>query len=371
MVGSIPLSGTTLVRDVCQSLVIPEGSRSIRLGNSRQFPHNRPHQCGRLRLPYVRTYGKGQFRCEVEKLGVRESKVFDTKTEARKWGYQREEEIEAEKTGRGVTFGQVADRYLREVSPTKKSAVEWESRRIKYFKEYFGASTPILTITRKKISAWVDHRLETVSGSTVNREGNLLSNIFRKARLKWEYLQSNPLEGVDWPADEDAREIVWNWRQIRRVLRYCQDSQGIKTQQCGIAFHVALRTAMRAKEVLLASRRGNVAVINDSKTTKKGKEVTIPLTHQGRRVMDRYSNTPWQVEANELSVLFHKACIGCGVRRPKVDGPTFHDARATALTLMARRMPVEQLQRVSRHRKVQTLLDHYYRETNEQIAARL
>jgi integrase len=149
------------------------------------------------------------------------------------------------------------------------------------------------------------------------------------------------------------------------------NSQGIKTQQCGIAFHIALRTAMRAKEVLLASKRGQVAVINDSKTTRKGKEVTIPLTHQGRRVMERYGVVPWQVEANELSVLFHKACLACAVREKSVDGPTFHDSRATALTLMAHRMPVEKLQRISRHRKLQTLIDVYYRETNEQIAARL
>jgi integrase len=322
-------------------------------------------------MPYVRSYGKGQFRAEVEKLGVRESKVFDTKAEARKWGYQREEEIEAEKTGRGVTFGQVAGRYLREVSTGKKSALDWETRRMGYFTEYFGESTPILSITRKKVAAWVDHRLETVSGSTVNREGNLLSNLFRKARLKWEYIQHNPLEGIDWPEEEDPRTVVWSWRQIRTVLRYCEASQGIKTQQAGIAFHIALRTGMRAKEVLLASKRGNVCVINDSKTTRKGKPVDFPLTHQGRRVMERYKDTPWQIEPNELSVLFHKACLACGVRQKGVDGPTFHDSRATALTLMARKMPVEQLKRISRHKKVQTLVEVYYRETNEQIAARL
>ena len=322
-------------------------------------------------MAYVSPYGQGQFRCQVQKLGVRESQIFDRKGDARAWGIQRDKEIEAEKTGRGVTFGQVAGRYLREVSPKKKTAVEWETRRMGYFSEFFGESTPILTITRKTVAKWRDHRLATVSGSTVNREANLLSNLLRKARLDWEYIQANPMEGIDWPADEDPRTVVWSWRQVRRVLRYCESSQGIKTQQCGIAFHIALRTAMRAKEVLLASKRGQVAVIDDSKTTRKGKEVTIPLTHQGRRVMERYAGTPWQLDANELSVLFHKACLGCGVREKNVDGPTFHDARGTALTLMARKMPVEQLQRISRHRKLQTLIEVYYRETNEQIAARL
>lgn len=322
-------------------------------------------------MPYVRPYGKGQFRCEVEKLGVRESQVFDRKTDAREWGYRREAEIEAEKTGKGMQFGQAADRYVRDVSPKKKDAVEWETRRMEAFKAHFGPATPLLTIKQPKIAGWRDERLKTVTGSTVNREANLLSNLFRKCRLEWHYMEHNPMEGIDWPEDEDPRGIVWGWRQIRRVLRYCETSEGIKTQQAGIAFHIALRTAMRLKEVFLAHKRGMVAVLDDTKTTRKGKEVTIPLTHHGRRVMERYAGIAWVLEPNEASVLFHKASVACGVRQPKVDGPTFHDARATALTHMARRMPVEQLQRISRHRDINVLTRTYYRETNEQIAARL
>lgn len=322
-------------------------------------------------MPFVRPYGTGGYRCEIQKQGVRESKVFDRKADALKWGYQREAEIEAEKTGRGVQFGQATARYLRDVSPGKKDAVAWETRRMDAFREFFGDSTPLLTIKQPRIAAWRDHRLETVLGSTVNREANLLSSLFRRCRVEWHWMEHNPMEGIKWPDDEDPRGIVWRWRQIRRVLRYCQESDGIKTQQVGMAFHIALRTALRLKEVLIASREGNVAVIGDSKTTRKGKRVTIPLIHQGRRVMDRYAGTVWVVEPNEASTLFHKAAVGCGVRRPKVDGPTFHDARGTALTHLARRMPVEQLQRVSRHRKIDTLLTTYYRVTNEEIAARL
>lgn len=322
-------------------------------------------------MAYVRPYGKGQFRCEVEKLGVRESQVFDRKRDANEWGIKREAEIEAEKTGRGVQFGQAAAKYLRDVSPKKKAAVEWETRRMEAFSAHFGTSTPLLTIKQPRIAAWRDWRLETVSGSTVNREANLLSNLFRKCRMEWHFMEHNPMDGIDWPQDEEPREIVWHWRQIRRVLRYCESSQGIKTQQAGIAFHLALRTGLRLKEVLLAHKRGMLAVIGDSKTTRKGKEVTIPLTHQGRRAMERYAGVPWVIEPNEASVLFHKACVACGVRQPKVDGPTFHDARATALTHMARKMPVEQLQRISRHRDINTLIGTYYRATNEQIAAGL
>lgn len=240
------------------------------------------------------------------------------------------------------------------------------------FKEYFGEHTPLLTIKQPKIAAWRDHRLASgVVGSTVNREANLLSNLFRTCRLEWHWMEHNPMEGVKWPEDEEPRKVVWRWDQIRRVLRYCQTSQGIKTQQAGIAFHIALRTALRQKEIPIAKRVGMLAVFNDSKTTKKGKMIDIPLVHQGRRVMDRYAGVKWVVEPNEMSVLFHKAAVACGVRQPKVDGPTFHDARGTALTHLAKKMPVEQLQRISRHRDINILISTYYRETNEQIAARL
>lgn len=328
-------------------------------------------------MPYVRPYGKGQFRCEVEKLGVRDSQVFDKKADARQWGYAREAEIAAEKTGKGVQFGQACARYLREVSPKKKDAVEWETRRMEYFKAYFGETTPLLIIKQPQIAKWRDWRLtgdkdhDPVLGSTVNREAGLLSNLFRICRLEWHYMEHNPMEGIDWPEDEEPRDIVWRWHQIRRVLRHCESSDGVKTQQAGIAFHIALRTAMRQKEVLLARKEGLLAALDDSKTTKKGKKLTIPLTYQGRRVMERYAGIVWVVEPNELSVLFHKAALACGVRSPGVDGPTFHDARGTALTLMARKMPVQQLQRISRHRDINVLTKTYYRETNEQIAARL
>lgn len=104
-------------------------------------------------MPYVRPYGKGQFRCEIEKLGVRESQVFDRKAEAKEWGYRREAEIVAEKTGKGILFGQATERYLRDVSPKKKDAIEWETRRMEAFKAHFGSSTPLLTIKQPRIAA--------------------------------------------------------------------------------------------------------------------------------------------------------------------------------------------------------------------------
>ena len=69
---------------------------------------------------------------------------------------------------------------------------------------------------------------------------------------------------------------------------------------------------------------------------------------------------------NEASTLFSRLC-----KRAQVDGLTFHDSRATALTLLSRKVDVMTLARISRHNDLTLLQRVYYRESAEEIAARL
>lgn len=321
-------------------------------------------------MPSIRQYA-GKWRVEVERHGTRASKLCDTKAEARDWGYAKEAELESLKLGKGSTFAAAVKHYLATVSIHKKEgAALWESRRFAAMLEFFGEKTPLAKIDSARIGAWRDSRLKSVKGSTVQRESNLLRNLFTKARREWKWIKESPFEGVSMPGDDDPREIVWRWQDIRRVLRHCQSSDGLKTRQVGMAFHISLRTALRLKEALSAELVGQVIILTDSKGTKKGKVVKVPTTFQGRRVMQKYK-PPFDVDANMASTLFSEACKECGVRTANVDGPTFHDARATALTHMSKRMPVQRLQRISRHRDINILTRTYYRETAEQISADL
>jgi len=49
---------------------------------------------------------------------------------------------------------------------------------------------------------------------------------------------------------------------------------------------------------------------------------------------------------------------------------TFHDGRATALTMLARKYDILTLARMSQHTDLKTL-QKYYRESSQEIAARL
>jgi integrase len=105
-----------------------------------------------------------------------------------------------------------------------------------------------------------------------------------------------------------------------------------------------------------------VVVIPPSKTNPRSE--VVPITRQAQRLLRR---TPvLGVGPNEASVLFSKLC-----RQLLIKGLEFRDSRATALTLMARKMDILTLARISRHKNLDLLRSTYYRETAEEIAARL
>jgi integrase len=318
---------------------------------------------------YIRKVGD-KWRVEVEKHGMRPTKLFDSKVEAQKWGIAKEVELDALKGSQGKTFGAAVVYYLNTVSTTKVNAVEWERRRFASMEAFFGATTPLVKITSATIGKWRDHRLETVTGSTVLREANLLRNLFRLALDEWKWISHEPCKGVRWPEEADAREHLWGWKDIRKVRRYL-DNGGPKQRQLGWAFGAALRTAMRLQEVLSAELSGNVALLPREKTSKAvvRAPVKVPLTRQGVKWMKRKPEIT--LGANEASALFSQACQAVGVREKGEDGVTFHDTRATALTQLARKVDVLTLSRISRHRDINILQRRYYRETAEQIAARL
>jgi len=318
----------------------------------------------------IQEYG-GKWRVQVYKNGVRKSAVWDTKRQAQAWAVKVEAELSMQPTtrGGGKTFADAVTLYLQSVSSRKKGrAPEWEAARLATMTAFFGDKTPLAKITSERVGQWRDHRLATVLGSTVQREANLLRNLLLTARNEWKWISHHPFQGVKLPDSEPQREFVWGWREIRRVLRHCQ-AGGPKTQEMGRAFHLSLRTAMRLKEVLQARLLGNIAVLSDTKGTKKGQAVKVPLTRQGRRLLAK--TPPFTIKPNEASALFSQICKDCNVRTKGEDGATFHDARATALTLMSRKMDVQTLQRISRHRDINILIRAYFRESAESIAARI
>lgn len=318
-------------------------------------------------MAYIRQY-KGKWRAEVQKHGHRITQMCDTKREAQAWALKKESELDSLAASGGKTFGAAVAHYQATVS-TEKADPEWERRRLESFEAFFGAKTAISKIDSERIGQWRDHRLQGdpdagvngVSGSTVQREANLLRHLFTLATDEWRWITRNPFKGVRLPKENAPRQTVWTWLLILRVLR--ADRTG-KTAEMQRAFRIALHTGLRLQEVLLGSYDARRRVIVLPKSKGLGAiPVEVPVTRRAARIL---TSEPFTVGANEGSTLFSRLC-----KELLIQGLTFHDARATSLTLLSRRMDVMTLARISRHKDLRTLMNTYYRETAEQIAARI
>lgn len=306
-------------------------------------------------MAYIRAV-KGGYRVECERMGQRRSATFETRREAADWGRRTDTQLLEASVSTG-NFEQAVAKYIKEVSSNKDGG-PWEVRRLNAMLEHF--TGPLADIQAPQIAAWRDKRLLTVSGSTVVREVNLLRNLFNVARLEWKWISHKPFEGVKMPRENQPRHQVWTWQLIRQVLRAPRTG---KTAEMQDAFHIALRSGMRLAEVLQApanfDARRRVVTIK----TKTEARAEIPI---GRIAAKLLARKPFVVGPNEGSVLFGKLC-----RELMIDGLTFHDARATALTHLARKVDVLTLAKISRHKDIRLLSNVYYRERADQIAARI
>lgn len=312
-------------------------------------------------MAYIGKFRDG-WRAQVQKNGIRSSKTFATKRLAQAWATQQES---LETLAGEYRLREAADKYLSTVTIHKRGATTWESHRFKAFIEHFG-NVPISSITSEKVGEWRSKRLETVSGSTVLRESGLFRNLFQVAKLEWKWITVNPYEGVRLPAPNVPRVQVWRWQQIKRVLRAGQRVGG-KTLETTQAFHIALRTGMRLKEAMAApagfDRGRKVVVLESTKTAAKGE--SVPLTRQGYKLLCTMPKS-FVISPFQASMVFCQLLSNLLIKDLQ-----FRDARATALTLMARRMDILTLARISRHKDLKLLLSTYYRESPDQISARL
>jgi integrase len=307
-------------------------------------------------MAYIRKYKNG-YRAEVEKLGIRESRTFETKRLAQEWGKRRELEIDGTPAQEIHLFHDVCGRYLRDVS-SRKDGVKWEALRIGAFKEHF-KNVPIDSLKQPQMAAWRDARIKEVTGGTVRREKTLLNHIFTVARLEWHYITHKPFEGVSMPPDNEVREQTWKWQQIKRVLR--APTTG-KTREVVDCFHIALRSAMRLQEALAAPElfdKVRQVVDLPPELDKMKRRRVIPIGRIAAKLLNRPA---FVVDPNEASTLFSDllGCLG-------IEGMMFRDSRATALTLLARKVDVMRLQKISGHKDVR-MLSRYYREAAEDIS---
>ncbi len=317
--------------------------------------------------------GKWQHRVMVK--GKRTSGTFDTKAAALAWEASQRTAID----GGGATTQtcrHAFERYEREVSKKKKGH-RWEALRLAAFGRSALGDVRVRDVDASHVAAWRDERLapsdpkaRAVQGSTVQREMNLLSNVFTVARKEWKWIVGSPTTDVKRPKGNKPRFRRISEAEIKEIchaLGWCERPPVTKQQFIAAAFLFAIETGMRAGEICALQPEwvvGRVAHLPDT-INKNGESREVPLSPRALEIWKLVPNG-FEVSAASLDSMFRTA----RKERTNIEDMTFHDTRHEAITRLAKKLHVLDLARMVGHKDIRKLMI-YYNESAEDIASKL
>lgn len=311
-----------------------------------------------------------RWQVQVRQQGVNQSRTFATHREARAWAA----EVEGGKRREGTshTLREALERYAQEVSITKKGE-RWECLRLAMLTCDPVAELRFRDLKARDIAEWRDRRLQKVSGASVNRELNVLSSVFERARKEWGWATENPTKDVQRPPRPRPRVRRITEEEIERVLLSLHYDEAepvtLKIQELAVAFLLAIETGMRMGE--LVGLRWAYISLDEAYLTlidsKNSDSRQVPLSRRARELLAklRHQDPPFRFTGQSGSALFYKA-----VRRAGIEDLTFHDTRHEALTRLARRLGVLELARMVGHRDPRSLMI-YFNPTASELARKL
>lgn len=300
----------------------------------------------------------------VEVKGVRDSKTLPTKREATEWAQARVLELRHQATAPAWelhTLRDVLRRYADDVSPTKRGCRSEQIRLSAFERHPLPLDEPISKLTTSHLAVWRDARLKVNEAGTVLRDISMLSSVLETARREWQWIKANPMADLRKPAQPMHRERVIQPREIRGMLRALgHDGKAVRSVSQAVAccFLTALATGMRAGELCGLKWADVYDTHCHLPMTKNGSYRDVPLSPVARRLIERMKGwdgvSVFGLKPQTLDAMFRKYREKAGL-----DGFTFHDARHTAATRMAKQLHVLELCKVFGWRRMDQALTYF------------
>ncbi len=258
---------------------------------------------------------------------------FNTKTDAVKWARHTESQLDlgtlAPKAAMPPLM-RIVDRYLAEVTPTKKGSKQELNRGRQIARTSLG-SMQLDKITSEAVSKYRDGRLGEVSNNTVRLELAFISVVFEQCAKEWGYKISNPVKQIRIPKPGKPRQRRLSPGEEEALLAGCSAS-------CATYLHslvvMAIETGMRFGE-LVSITWDNVDL--SARTvhlpdTKNGHPRTVPLSARAlraiRTVPSGYEGRVFTGKPGSI-----RAAFGAALKRSGVGSDLrFHDLRHEAVT---------------------------------------
>ena len=307
--------------------------------------------------------GTSSYRVQIRKKGhppVRAT--FARLTDAKRWATQTEAAIaegryfktlEAQKH----TFGEMVDRYSRDVLPQRKDSYE-RARHLKRWKEELG-ELALADVTPAKIAEVRDKMLSEKTPNTgvlrkpatVNRYLAALSHVFTLAVNEWGWLEDSPMRKVKKPKEPCGRVRFLSEDETidgalvegerTRLLKACKESPNPYLYPVVV---LALSTGMRRGEIMnlkwqaVDLKRGRITLLK----TKNGEIRVVPIAghalellkaHAKVRPIDTELLFPGKVKRDkpmDLNAPWRTALSRAGIKDFR-----FHDLRHSAASYLA------------------------------------
>lgn len=194
-------------------------------------------------------------------------RTFERKTDAKDWGNKMEADlkrglklglIEAQKH----TFNELADRYIKNELPNRKSDHQKFKMQLNWWKNKIGAYylsdiTPQMISEyrdllqkepiRQKISETGEKVIQFRSNATVNRYMACLSIVYTYAVNEWGWLEENPVKKVKKKKEPKGRIRFLSNEEQKAILDECRKSNN---KYLYIVVMIALTTGGRYSEIM-------------------------------------------------------------------------------------------------------------------------
>lgn len=203
--------------------------------------------------------GKPRYHVQVRIKGSpAQYASFKRKTDAERWIQQTESAIREGRyfkttQSKKHTFGELIDRYIRDVLPTKRKSEQRQGAQLIWWKRQLGSyllsdiTSPMIAEQRDILLRGTTKQGKIRSPSTVVRYMAALSHAFTIAIKEWNWIEDSPIRKVTKPREPRGRVRFLDEEERIRLLDACQQSSNLYLYTIVI---LALSTGMRQGEIL-------------------------------------------------------------------------------------------------------------------------
>ncbi len=332
----------------------------------------------------------GRWRAIIRRQGwPKVSKTFRVKRDAENWARTTEDEIirgifVPRSRSEKLTVTQALNRYLKEVTPTKKVKTQKsEHFRAEKLKSELGRYS-LAALNTEIIANYRDKRVEEgKSATTIRLELALLSHLFTVAIQEWRLgLIANPVLNVRKPSPAEGRNRRLIGDEEDRLLEACDQHSN---PFLGWIVRIALYTAMRHGEII-SLKRNQVNLERSTvflPDTKNNEVRTVPLTNKAKEVFRQVMDHP--IRPIDSDLLFFGEPGRDGKRRPytinrmwaealqraEIENLRFHDLRHEATSRFVEAgLSDQEVASITGHKSMQ-MLKRYTHLRSEDLVSKI